>query len=92
MGLRAVDVSLVLNNERNKGRDTTCAEQRTPVAGGPCGGSAGGAADRQGDRRAAAEATVTDPDECNTKRASFEITFLADMRPVLADKFMRDES
>ena len=28
------------------------------------------------------KATVTDPDEPNGKRASFEITFLADVRPV----------
>jgi hypothetical protein len=28
------------------------------------------------------KATVTDPDESNAKRASFEITFLADVQPV----------
>ena len=30
------------------------------------------------------KATVTDPDERNAKRASFEVTFLADMQPVPA--------
>ena len=28
------------------------------------------------------KATVTDPDEANAKRASFEITFIADVQPV----------
>ena len=28
------------------------------------------------------KATVTDPDETNAKRASFEITFIADVQPI----------